>query len=173
MFSLSTVSNLLKTSRSQSSKRDPLSLSPSYLFRLLLNKYIITGDRIQSCSWYTVVPIPHTLCMRNAFQDLRWMPETADITGSYIHYDFSYTYIPMIKFNLLISHSIILTGDFLVAQTVKHLPTMWEIRVQPLGRKDPLEKAMAPHSSILALKIPWTEQPGRLQSMGSHIVGHD
>ena len=61
----------------------------------------------------------------------------------------------------------------LVAQTVKHLPTMWETQVQSLGWEDPLEKEMATHSSILAWKIPWTEDPGRLQSMGSQRVGHD
>ena len=56
---------------------------------------------------------------------------------------------------------------------VKHLPIMWETWVQSLGREDPLEKEMATHSSILAWKIPWTEDPGRLQSMGSQRVGHD
>ena len=61
----------------------------------------------------------------------------------------------------------------LVAQTVKCLPAMWETQVQSLGREDPLEKEMAAHSSILAWKIPWTEEPGRLQSMGSQRVGHD
>ena len=60
-----------------------------------------------------------------------------------------------------------------MAQTVKHLPTMWETWVQSLGREVPLEKEMATHSSILAWKIPWTEEPGRLQSMGSQRVGHD
>ena len=50
---------------------------------------------------------------------------------------------------------------------VKHLPTMRESRVQSLGQEDPLEKEMATHSSILAWKIPWMEEPGRLQSMGS------
>ena len=54
----------------------------------------------------------------------------------------------------------------LVAQTVKHLSTMWETRVWSLGWEDPLEKEMAIHSSTLAWKIPWTEEPGRLQSMG-------
>ena len=49
----------------------------------------------------------------------------------------------------------------------------WETRVRSLGREDPLEKEMAPHSSTLAWKIPWTEKPGRLQSMGSQRVGHD
>ena len=61
----------------------------------------------------------------------------------------------------------------LVAQTVKRLPTMQEIRVQSLGQEDLLEKEMATHSSILAWKIPWTEEPGRLQSMGSQKVGDD
>ena len=61
----------------------------------------------------------------------------------------------------------------LVAQTVKRLPTMWETWVQSLGREDPLEKEMATHSSILAWRIPWMEELGRLQSMGSQRVGHD
>ena len=61
----------------------------------------------------------------------------------------------------------------LVAQTVKHLPTMRETWVRSLGWKDPLEKEMATYSSILPWKIPWTEKPGRLQSMGSQRVGHD
>ena len=61
----------------------------------------------------------------------------------------------------------------LVAQMVKRLSTMWETQVQSLGREDPLEKEMATHSSIVAWKIPWTEEPGRLQSMGSQRVGHD
>ena len=58
----------------------------------------------------------------------------------------------------------------LVAQTVKRLPTMWEAWVQTLGQEDLLEKEMATHSSILAWKIPWMEEPGRLQSMGSKRV---
>ena len=56
---------------------------------------------------------------------------------------------------------------------VKHLPTRQETRVQSLGQEDLLEKEMETHSSILAWKIPWTEEPGRLQSMGSQRVGHD
>ena len=60
-----------------------------------------------------------------------------------------------------------------VAQTVKHLPTAWETQVQSLDREDPLEKAMAPHSSILAWKILWTEEPGGLQSMVLQRVQHD
>ena len=56
---------------------------------------------------------------------------------------------------------------------VKCLPAMREIWVQSLGQEDPLEKEMATHSNTLAWKIPWTEEPGRLQSMGSQKVGHD
>ena len=61
----------------------------------------------------------------------------------------------------------------LVAQMVKHLSTVWETRVRSLGREDPLEKEMAIHSSTIAWKIPWTEEPGRLQPMGSQRVWHD
>ena len=61
----------------------------------------------------------------------------------------------------------------LVAQTVKRLPTMWETRVQSLGWEDLLEKEMATHFSIPAWRIPWMEEPDRLQSMGSQRVGHD
>ena len=61
----------------------------------------------------------------------------------------------------------------MVAQTVKRLSAVWETRVRSLGREDPLEKEMATHSSTLAWKIPWTEEPSRLQSMGSQRVGHD
>ena len=61
----------------------------------------------------------------------------------------------------------------LVAQTVKRLSTMRETWVPSLGREDLLEKEMAIHSSTIAWKIPWTEEPGRLQSMGLQRVGHD
>ena len=56
---------------------------------------------------------------------------------------------------------------------VKNLSATQEAQVQSLGHKDPLEKGMTAHSSILAWRIPWTEGPGRLQSMGSQRVGHD
>ena len=56
---------------------------------------------------------------------------------------------------------------------VKHLPAMWKNQVQSLGWEDPLEKEMATHSSTLAWKIPWTEEPGRLQSMGLQRVKYD
>ena len=56
---------------------------------------------------------------------------------------------------------------------VKSVPAMWETWVRSLGQEDPLEKDMATHSSILAWKIPWTEENGRLQSIGSKRVGHN
>ena len=68
---------------------------------------------------------------------------------------------------------IIYVGTSLVAQRLKHLPGIQETRVQSLGPEDPLEKEMATHSSILAWRIPWREEPGRLQSMGSQRVGYD
>ena len=60
-----------------------------------------------------------------------------------------------------------------MAQTVKNLPAIQKSQVQSLGPEDPLEKGMAPHSSILAWRIPWTEEPGGLQSMGPQKVRHD
>ena len=60
-----------------------------------------------------------------------------------------------------------------VAPVVKNLPAMQETWVQSLGWEDPLEEEMATHSSILAWKIPWTEEPGGLQSMGLQRIGHD
>ena len=62
---------------------------------------------------------------------------------------------------------------FLVAQMVKNPPAMWETWVRSLVWEDPLEEGMATHSSILAWGIPWTEEPGRVHSMGSQRVGHD
>ena len=73
---------------------------------------------------------------------------------------------PMILHNLLAEAS-------LVAQIVKSPPAMQKTQICSLGWKDPLQKGMAIHSSILAWRVPWTEEPGRLQSMASHRVGHD
>ena len=64
-------------------------------------------------------------------------------------------------------------GASLVAQRIKRLPAMQETRVRSLGWEDPLEKEMATHSSILVWRIPWTEEPGGLQSTGSQRVAHD
>ena len=60
-----------------------------------------------------------------------------------------------------------------MAQVVKNLPAMQETHVPSLGQEDPLEKEMATHSNILAWRIPWTEEPGRVQSMGLQRVGQD
>ena len=60
-----------------------------------------------------------------------------------------------------------------MAQTVKNLPAIWESCFWPLGWEDPLEKGMATYSNILAWRIPWTEKPGGLQSMGSQRMVHD
>ena len=60
-----------------------------------------------------------------------------------------------------------------MAQRVKNPPAMWEMRLRSLGWEDPLEEGIATHSSILAWEILWTEEPGRLQSMGSRRVGHN
>ena len=60
-----------------------------------------------------------------------------------------------------------------VAQMVKNLSAMWETQVRSLGQEDPLEKDMATHSSILAWRIPWTEEPSGLQSKGLQRIGHD
>ena len=68
---------------------------------------------------------------------------------------------------------ITLNLSFLVAQLVKNLPAMQETWDQYLGQEDPLEKEMAAHSSILAWGISWTEEPGRVQSMGAQRVGHN
>ena len=66
-----------------------------------------------------------------------------------------------------------LSPTALVVQTVKNLPAVWETWIRSLGQQDPLEKGMATHSSILAWRIPGTEEPGGLPSMGSHRVRHD
>ena len=68
---------------------------------------------------------------------------------------------------MLLAAMLLLLVDFLVAETLKRLPTLRKTRVQSLGREDLLEKEIATHSHMLAWKIPWKEEPGRLQSKGS------
>ena len=77
-----------------------------------------------------------------------------------------YTWVPFLLLPFLSSF-------LLVPQMVKSLPAVWEIWVRSLDQEDPLEKEMATHFSILAWKIPWMEEPGGLQSMGSQRVGHN
>ena len=74
---------------------------------------------------------------------------------------------------LIFLPAILIPWTFLVIQMVKHLPTMWETQLQSLGWEVPLKKAMSTHSSILAWKIPWMENPVRLQSMELQRVEHD
>ena len=70
-------------------------------------------------------------------------------------------------------YGILMVEKALVAQRLKRLPLMQETRVRSMGWEDPLEKEMAIHSSILVWTIPWTEEPGGLQSMGSQRVRHN
>ena len=79
----------------------------------------------------------------------------------------------LIPVSTLFLLSVCILGASLVAQMVKNPPAMWETWVQSLGWEDPLEESMATHSSILAWRIPWTEEPGGLQSLGLHRVGYD
>ena len=60
----------------------------------------------------------------------------------------------------------------LMSEMVKNLPAMWETQVESLGQEDPMEREMATHSSSLAWRIPWTEEPGGLQSLGLQRLGH-
>ena len=70
-------------------------------------------------------------------------------------------------------YNVLFCWAFLVSQTVKDLPAMWEIQVWSLSWEDPQEKGMATHSNILAWKIPWTEESGRLQFMGTQRLRHN
>ena len=80
---------------------------------------------------------------------------------------------PITSFNIANDILSLVLQNSLVAQRVKHLPSMQETWVRSLGGEDPLEKEMATHSSTLAWKTPWMEKPGGLQSMESQRVGHD
>ena len=87
---------------------------------------------------------------------------------------FLFILVAYLQVELLINMGFLLYFEAsLVAQMVKRLPAMLETRVRSLGREDPLEKEMATHSSTLAWRIPWREEPGRLQSMGSQSIEHD
>ena len=79
----------------------------------------------------------------------------------------------MVHFLVDVILFVVCRGVPLVAQSVRNLPADQETWVWPLGQEDPLEKRTAPHSSILAWRIPWTEEPGGPQSMGRQRVGHD
>ena len=100
--------------------------------------------------------------------------------SSYLSYYFTFPISILLLQSLFVCIAVLLMwslwvgyGPPLVAQRVKCLPTVRETQVRSLGREDPLEKEMTTHSSILVWRIPWTEESGRLQSMGSQRVGHD
>ena len=78
-----------------------------------------------------------------------------------------------VKSNMINTEDIYTVWASLVAQLVKNLPAIWKTWLRSLGWEDPLEEGMATHSIILAWRIPWTEEPGRLQSTGLQRVGHD
>ena len=85
----------------------------------------------------------------------------------------SYSFLLKTLLSISVPHTLLNNQASLVAWTVKNLPAMQETQIWFLGCEDPLEKGMVTHSSILAWRIPWTEEPGRLQSMGSQRVGHN
>ena len=105
-------------------------------------------------------PLPRDKC---------WVKEKTALLRKLTILGWRWTHVPKSNFQLPRSF----WETFLVAQTVKRLPTKQETRVLSLGWEDPLEKEMAPHSSTLAWKIPWMEECGGLQSMGSQRVRHN
>ena len=135
------------------------------------------------------------LCYNDVSQGAKWAPFTS--SGCTTHCKSTYSVIAFSKFNKQISLEYLVVQRFIlelyvtselknrdfsnlngfkihhVTQMVKNLPTRWEIWVQSLGQQDPLENRMATHPSILAWRIPWTEEPGRLQSKGLQGVGHN
>ena len=116
---------------------------------------------------WTTQPLP---CQH---QDVGWEPH------AHLPISDNLTSTPRIRQDVDVGYFFLVLGWLLglsaslVAQMVKRLPTMQETRVRSLGWEDPLEKEMATHSSIHAWKIPWTEEPGGLQSIGSQRVRHD
>ena len=80
--------------------------------------------------------------------------------------------ISCVSINVKVYQNVYLKWASLVAQMVKNLPAVWETWVQYLGWENPLEEGMATHSNVLAWRIPWTEELGRLQSMGPQRAGH-
>ena len=103
-------------------------------------------------------PLQHS-CLEKSMNRGAWQATVTGITKSWTLNDLHFTSLPR--------------GASLVVQRVKCLPAMQETWVRSLGQEDPLEKEMPTHSSTLAWKIPWTEKPGRLQSIGSRTVGHN
>ena len=103
------------------------------------------------------------------------IPESGRSLGKGIGYPLPYSLTSLVAqlAHCRVSYHLKFILTSLVAQMVKRLPTMQETQVRALGWEDTLEKEMTIQSSTIAWKIPWTEEPGRLQSMGSQRVGHD
>ena len=126
-------------------------------------------------SIWNAPPTPLTFCKHH----LSWLEEPITVTSSerlFPDHLNQHSLSSALLLNLSQSFSGFLhsmTPPVKEAQRVKNLPAVQETHVQSLGREDLLEKGMATHSSILAWEIPWTEELGRLQSMGSQRVGHD
>ena len=100
---------------------------------------------------------------------MEFNPDVSLSSFTFIKRLFSFSSYSAIR---VVSSAYLRTG-FPIVQMVKNLPVMQETWVPSLGQEDPLEKEMATHSSVLAWRIPWTEEAGRPQSMGSQRVGHD
>ena len=115
------------------------------------------------CMYYSI--IPWSLC--NLFHIAVHKLRSNRFKGNFSNINLT----NILNFNML--YFLRKCNDSLVAQMIKRLPATRETRVWSLGWEDPLEKEMATRSSILAWRIPWTEEPGGLQSMGSQRVGHD
>ena len=113
-------------------------------------------------------------CLENPMDRGAWRAAVHGVAKSWTRLSSSFqAYLLLWRVDYLQLGTILYVWASLVAQTVKCLSAIQETWVRSLGREDPLEKEMAPHSSTLAWKIPWTEEPGRLQSMGSQRIGHD
>ena len=104
--------------------------------------------------------------------DLGWIPGSEDLLEKGMTTDSSILYSPQGHKNLDMTEQLTLWA-FLVTQMIKNLPAVKETQVLSLGQKDPLEKGMAIHSRSLVWRIPWTEEPGGLKSMGSQRARHD
>ena len=99
-------------------------------------------------------------------------PQWPGIPIHFLYFQESVVWCPPGEYSLILVTTVSLPG-LPWCQTVKNLPVMEETKVQSLGQEDPLEKGMATHSSILAWRIPWTEEPGGVQFMGWQRVRHD
>ena len=112
--------------------------------------------------------------MRSYYYNFIYRAQYKKLDSQEEHKNLFWTHIGMIYLDIILFISeISVSGISLVAQIVKNLPAMQETQVQSLSQEDPLEKQISAHSSILAWRIPYTEEPGGLQSMGLQRVRHD